>query len=46
MNKPENLTEEDIEFFEHHQKYTKERKWGYLKVADGIYDYIDERRKG
>lgn len=46
MNKPENLTEEDIEFFEHNPQYTKERKWGYLKVADGNYRYIDERRKG
>lgn len=46
MNKPENLTEEDIEYFEHNPQYTKERKWGYLKVADGNYRYIDERRKG
>lgn len=46
MNKPENLTEKDIAFFKYNPQYTKERKWGYLKVADGIYDYIDERRKG
>lgn len=46
MNKPENLNEEDIEYFKSHPQYTKGQKWGYLKTNSGFYAYIDERRKG
>ena len=46
MNKPENLTVEDIDFFETNPQYTKEQKWGYLKIKNKTYAYIDERRKG
>lgn len=46
MNKPENLTEEDIAHFKTNPQYTKERKWGDLKINNKTYAYIDERRKG
>lgn len=46
MNKPENLTAEDIDFFKTNKQYTKEQKWGHLKINTETYAYIDERRKG
>lgn len=44
MNKPENLTEVDRVHFSCDPQYTKERGCGWLKIGEGAYKYIDEKK--
>lgn len=47
MNKPENLTEADIKYFDFYEQYTKEKGKGWIKVTSGVpsYEYVEDEEK-
>lgn len=46
MNKPENLTESDIKYFDFYEQYTKEKGKGWVKTTNApSYQYVEDEDK-